>query len=117
MMKIIIIALATLASSSAFAQCVGTRAVSTCFDDNGNSYQVNRMGNSTFVQGRNAQTGSTWSQNSQSFGNQTTTTGRASNGQTWNETQTNLGGGNRMVSGRNSQGQSYSYSCNQFGCN
>ena len=103
-------------SSVASAQCIGTNALSTCYDNNGKTYQVNRMGGMTTVNGRNSNTGSSWSQTSNTIGNSTYTNGRASNGQTWNETQTNMGS-TRMIYGRNSQGQSYIHTCNQFGCN
>lgn len=104
------------ASSVASAQCIGTKALSTCYDNNGNTYQVSRMGGMTTVNGRNSNTGSSWSQTSNTIGNSTYTNGRASNGQTWNETQTNMGG-TKMIYGRNSKGQSYNHTCNQFGCN
>lgn len=116
-MKKVIALVISLVALNASAQCIGTNTLATCYDNNGNTYQVNRMGGMTTVNGRNASTGSTWSETSNTIGNSTYTNGRAANGQAWNETQTNLGGGNRMISGRNSQGQSYSYSCNQFGCN
>lgn len=116
MKKIILATAALLISFSAFSQCIGTKEMSTCFDNNGNTYQVNRMGNSTYVQGHNSQTGTSWSQQTQTFGNQTTTTGRAANGQTWTQNRTDFGGGNYSVSGRNSQGQNYQQTCNQFGC-
>ncbi len=114
--KKLIAAIFLLSSSAAYAQCIGSNAMSTCYDNNGNTYQVSRMGGMTTVHGRNSNTGSSWSQTSNTIGNSTYTNGRASNGQTWNETQTNMGG-TRMIYGRNSQGQSYSHTCNQFGCN
>ena len=102
-------------SHSAIAACFGTGAFQTCNDAAGNNYNVQRFGNMTQMQGSNANTGSTWSQNSQSLGNMNITNGQT-NGRSWNETQTNLGGGMRSVTGTNSQGQPYSYTCNQFGC-
>lgn len=68
------------------------------------------------VSGSNSRTGSSWSQTTQSFGNQSYTTGRAANGQTWDQTQTNFGNGNRIISGTDSQGQNYSTTCTNFGC-
>lgn len=103
-------------SFAANAQCIGSNSFSTCSDNNGNTYTVSRMGNTTMVNG-NSSNGSSWSQTSNTVGNSTYTTGTASNGQNWNETQTNMGGGGRMISGTNSQGQSYSHYCTQFGCN
>lgn len=116
-MKKIILALALVFTGSAAAQCIGTDALSTCYDNQGNSYQVNRMGNSTYVSGHNAATGSQWTQQTTTFGNQTMTSGQAANGQNWTLNRTDFGGGNYSVSGTNSQGQAYTYSCNQFGCN
>lgn len=104
-------------STTATSQCMGSNTFSTCTDNNGNNYNVQRYGNTTSVQGSNASTGSTWSQNSTTMGNMTRTTGQASNGAAWTENRTELGGGNYVVSGTNSQGQSYSHSCNKFGCN
>ncbi|MDR1843935.1 MAG: hypothetical protein LBR63_09230 [Citrobacter amalonaticus] len=115
-MKKIIALIFIGASFGASAQCIGTNALATCYDNNGNSYQVSRMGNTTTVNGHNANTGSTWSQSSNTIGNSTYTNGRASNGQHWNETQTNVGG-TRIISGTNSQGEPYTHTCNQFGCN
>jgi hypothetical protein len=100
-----------------FAACVGSDAFSSCADANGNSYTVNRMGNMTTMNGYNAQTGSNWSQNSQTLGNQTYTNGTA-NGRSWNETQTQFGNGFGSVTGTNSHGQPFNYSCAPYsGCN
>ena len=82
----------------------------------GNSYTVNRFGNITMMSGFNGQTGSQWSQNSQTFGNSTFTNGMT-NGRPWSETQQNLGGGNVRVYGMNSAGRPYSLFCNPYsGC-
>ena len=115
-MKNILTLLLVSMSFGVGAQCIGTNALSTCYDNNGNTYTVNRMGNMTTVNGSSSN-GSSWSQTSNTVGNTTYSNGTASNGQSWNETQTNLGNGNRMVSGTNSQGQYYSQNCNQYGCN
>jgi len=45
------------------AECIGSGSFQTCNDDSGNSYTINRYGNSTTMNGYNAQTGSSWSQN------------------------------------------------------
>ena len=106
-----------LSSGVAEAGCFGTAALSTCYDGSGNSYTVNRLGNSTYVNGYNAQTGSSWSQNSQTYGNTTYTNG-VTNGNSWNSTQTNYGNGFKSIYGTNSAGQSFSYSCSAYGgCN
>ncbi len=109
-------ALFALAASSAWASCVGTDAFRTCYDNSGNSYQVNRMGNTTMMQGYNAQTGSNWSQTSQQVGNSTFTNGTAANGQSWNSTTMNMGNGNTMTYGTDSRGNSFQRNCNQYGC-
>jgi hypothetical protein len=115
---LVLIGLGMLAvSPQAFASCVGSQAFATCTDANGNSYTVNRMGGMTTMNGYNAQTGSNWSQNSQTYGNQTFTNGMT-NGRPWNETQTQYGNGFGSVSGTNSHGQFYSFTCAPYtGCN
>lgn len=115
-MKKLLFLIIACASYGANAQCIGTNTLSTCYDNNGNTYTVNHMGNTTIVNGNSAN-GSSWSQTSNTIGNSTYTNGTAANGNSWNEIQTNLAGGNRMISGTNSQGESYSHYCNQYGCN
>lgn len=77
---------AAIISTQAFAACMGSGNLSTCYDSSGNNYTVNRMGNSTFMQGSNSRTGSNWSQQSTTFGNTTIHNGRDSNGDHWNTT-------------------------------
>ena len=102
--------------SPAFAACVGTSNFYRCNDASGNQYTVNRMGNTTTVQGSNPNTGSQWNQTSNTFGNMTMTQGQT-NGRPWNETQTNLGNGFGIVNGTNSRGKPYSYNCAPYtGC-
>lgn len=115
-MKKLLVLLLAFASYGANAQCIGTDALSTCYDNNGNTYTVNRMGNTTIVNGNSAN-GTSWSQTSNTIGNSTYNNGTAADGESWNETQTNMGGGNRIISGTNSQGESYYHNCNQYGCN
>ncbi|WP_341678379.1 hypothetical protein [Niveibacterium sp. SC-1] len=103
-------------ASTASAGCYGTDAFKTCTDSSGNTYQVNKLGNTTTVNGYNAQTGSNWSQQSQQIGNTTITNGRAANGNAWNETTQNLGGGRTTTYGTDSSGRSYQRTCSQFGC-
>jgi hypothetical protein len=52
-----------LMTSGENAGCIGSGSFQTCNDDSGNSYTINRYGNSTTMNGYNAQTGSSWSQN------------------------------------------------------
>lgn len=111
-----VLALVAASALPAAAACVGSEAFSTCTDESGNTYSVSRFGNMTQVQGTGAN-GQSWNQTSQTLGNQTFTNGTAANGNAWNEQQTQLGGGNRFVSGTNAQGQPYTYNCTLQGCN
>lgn len=79
---------------AASAMCVGSDTFESCTDDSGNSYTVNRLGGMTQIQGYNS-----------------------NNGHTWSETEQNLGGGYHSYSGVNAQGQYYSGTCSQYGCN
>lgn len=100
---------------SSDAACYGSANYYSCNDASGNSYNVQKYGNTTNMQGYNASTGSNWSQNSQTYGNTTQIQGQA-NGRSWNETiQTMLG--MTTYSGTNSQGQSYMKTCTAYGCN
>ena len=105
-----------LGGSIANAACFDTDSFSTCTDSSGNHYTVNRFGNQTMMNGYNAQTGSTWSQNSMTLGNMTMHNG-VTNGATWHETDMNYGNGFRSIYGTNSEGQSFSYTCAPYsGC-
>lgn len=99
------------------ASCVGSDTMQTCMDSSGNNYTVTRMGNTTQVHGSNASTGNSWNQTSSTMGNTTITNGTAADGSSWNSTSTTLGGGFRSVHGTDSHGNSFSYTCNRFGCN
>lgn len=116
-MRIVLLASAVfLASASAHAACVGTSGFSTCYDNSGNSYTVQRLGGSTFVSGHNSNTGSSWSQNSQTIGNSTFTNGRDAGGNSWNMQQQRIGN-STFYNGRDSDGNSFSGICGPFGCN
>lgn len=105
-----------LIPTQTFAACFGSSNFYSCNDASGNNYTVNRFGNMTTMQGSNPYTGGQWNWTSNRFGNMTVTNGMT-NGRSWNETQTNLGGGNTIVNGMNSHGQPYSYTCNPYtGC-
>jgi hypothetical protein len=104
-----------LMTGVANAGCIGSGAFQSCTDTSGNSYTVNRFGNTTTMNGYNAQTGSTWSQNSNTFGNTTTHSGTASNGNSWNSTEQRMGN-TRSIYGTDSQGNSFSKTCGPFGC-
>jgi hypothetical protein len=81
-----ILGAALLAASTASANCIGTGSFRTCYDDSGNNYTVNRMGNSTYMNGYNSQTGSNWSQQTHTYGNTTLQSGQDSRGNNWNTT-------------------------------
>jgi hypothetical protein len=105
-MKFIKLSLALLLSLNigvASANCFGTANSYNCFDSgSGNSYNVQKYGNSTSMQGYNAGTGSTWSQQSNTYGNSTFMNGTSSSGSSWNQTITH-----NAVYGTDSRGNSF----------
>ena len=103
----------TVAAGMAHAACVGTGALQTCNDASGNSYMVNRMGNMTMMNGSNAQTGSQWSETTNTMGPMTTYNGQT-NGRAWNMTEQNYGA-TRTYNGTNADGEPFSYTCTQYG--
>lgn len=109
------LAVALIVPTMASAGCIGTGAFSTCNDSNGNSYTVNRFGNTTMMQGHNSNTGSSWSQNSQRVGNTTFHNGQT-NGNSWNMQQNNFGS-MQTYSGTNSDGDPFNYTCSFGSCN
>ncbi|TDL88022.1 hypothetical protein [Meridianimarinicoccus aquatilis] len=108
----VVLALAVTAGTAS-ANCLGTGAFQTCSDSYGSTYTVNRLGNTTQMQGYNAQTGSSWSQQSTTMGNTTQHFG-TTNGQNWNMQQTVTPYG-QTYSGTNSQGGSFFKTCDSFG--
>lgn len=105
--------LLALTPFEANATCVGTGAFQSCTDASGNSYSVQRYGNTTTMQGYNSNTGSNWSQNSQTVGNTTYHNGQT-NGNSWNMTQQNFGNV-QTYNGVNAAGQPFSYTCTRPG--
>ena len=105
-MKFIKLSLALLLSLNigvAAANCVGTANSYNCYDGrSGNSYNVQKYGNSSYMQGYNAGTGSTWSQQSNTYGNSTFMNGTSSSGSSWNQTITP-----NAVYGTDSRGNSF----------
>jgi hypothetical protein len=85
-MKYALAAVIALAASSAHAGCFGSSSFQTCNDNSGNSYTINRFGNTTMMQGHNSRTGSNWSQQSTTFGNTTMHSGQDAAGDSWNST-------------------------------
>ena len=114
-MKTFLVAITFLAAATANATCYGTGAFRTCNDAYGNSYNIQSYGNTTNMQGSNAQTGSTWTQNSQTYGNTTYIQGN-SNGNSWNQTIQTLPG-MTIQSGTDSRGNFFNRTCTAFGCN
>ncbi len=98
------------------AECYGSGSYKTCYDNSGNTYDVQKIGNSTYLNGRNSNTGSTWSQDSTTIGNTTYQNGRASNGNSWSGTSTTIGN-TTYHNGTDSNGNYYNKTCNQYGCN
>ena len=116
MRSIIAIAMSLLIFSGAVsAECIGSGSLKTCYDDNGNTYTVQKFGNSTYVDGQNARTGSTWSQQSQKLGSSTYTTGQDADGNSWNSTATRVGN-STFINGTDSDGNAFSQTCNEYGC-
>lgn len=61
MMKRLILAMAFVtAAGAAHASCFGSGSIKTCSDSSGNSYTVQQIGNTTYTNGFNSNTGSSW---------------------------------------------------------
>lgn len=104
-------------STSAISNCTTFGSSTSCYDaQSGNSYNIQRYGNSTYMQGRNSSTGSSWNQNSHTYGNTTYHNGHSADGQSWSGS-TSTYGSTSYQRGIDSNGNSYSQTCNQFGCN
>ena len=98
------------AVNAASATCYGTVTFQNCDDSSGNGYTINRFGDTTIMTGGNAQTGSSGSQNSITFGDTTFHNDRASSGNSWNATDQRLKD-SRHIFGRDSQDNSSSRFC------
>jgi hypothetical protein len=117
MKRLLVLAVTFLISIGSYAGCIGSESFHTCYDDSGNSYTVNRLGDSTYVKGTNSN-GESWSQQSQKYGNMTVTNGHDKDGNSWNSTTTHIGSGSTITTGRDSDGNSFSTYCNKItGCN
>lgn len=112
-MKAAIVASLLLAGAAANAMCTGTPGFQTCTDSSGNSYSVQRHGGSMHMNGYNANTGSTWSQSSQTYGNATYHNGQT-NGSSWSGTTQNIGN-MQFNNGVDSRGRAYSSTCQRIG--
>lgn len=100
---------------AAHSACSGSGNFYTCNDASGNSYNVSKYGNQTQVNGYNYNTGSNWSQHSNTVGNTTYENGTAANGNTWNGT-IQKNGNMTTYSGTDSRGNSYYKTCGPAGC-
>jgi hypothetical protein len=96
-------------ASPASATCLGSAAFSTCTDEDGNTYNIQRFGNQTIV------TGDGGSAYSQQFGNTTYLNGQASDGSSWSGSQEHIGNMD-IYSGTDTEGNSYSRTCGPKGC-
>lgn len=114
-MKSVLLASVLLIASAAHAGCFGSESFKTCTDDSGNSYTINRLGNSTYMQGSNPYTGNTWSQETHRSGNSSNTYGMDSDGNNWNSNTYRTPSGSTTY-GTDSNGRSFNRTCNQFGC-
>ena len=97
------------------AGCSGSGSYHTCSDNSGNRYTVQKYGNQTHLNGYNAGTGSTWSQNSTRYGNTTITNGFDADGNSWNMQQRRIGN-STYTSGFDSNGNYFSQTCGVYGC-
>ena len=87
MYKKFILALSISAmTTAAQAGCYGSDNFKTCYDNNGNNYTVNKIGDTTITNGSNPSNGSYWTQRSTTIGDTTYQTGTAANGSPWNST-------------------------------
>jgi hypothetical protein len=115
MKRLLTFASILLVTSNAFAVCTGSGSYRYCSDENGNSYNVQRIGNSTYMNAHNTNTGSNWSQHSQTVGHTTYHNGTAADGNSWQTTTTTIGS-TRYINGTDSRGSVVSHTCNQYGC-
>lgn len=115
-MRALLIAAAIALPMAASAACFGTGAFQNCTDNQGNTYSVQRYGNTTQMQGHNIQNGTNWNQTSNTVGNMTFHNGSAANGNSWSGSSTSVGG-STFYQGTDSRGNSYNKTCNAFGCN
>lgn len=116
--RLAVLLLSGLFFNGAQASCFGSDSNYTCSDpQSGNTYQVRKFGDSTTMTGTNTRTGSSWSQNSRTYGNITQQDGQSSDGGTWRQTIRDNGSMGTNYSGTDSDGNYYNKTCNRFGCN
>lgn len=115
-MKLLLLAVALALPTFASASCFGSGSYQTCTDSSGNSYSVQRYGNTTYTQGYSGSTGNSWSQTSSTYGSTTYHNGTAANGNSWSGTSSTYGG-TTTYQGIDSRGNFYNRTCNAYGCN
>ena len=106
---------AAAASEHLPSNCVGSSSLRTCTDASGNTYTTQRIGDFSYTDGSNAETGSSWSQSTQRIGDTSFTTGYDADGNSWNSTTQRIGD-TTFQHGTNSDGESFSSTCNEYGC-
>jgi hypothetical protein len=117
MKKLAILVLAAIAGS-AYAQttCVGSGSFQTCSDlSSGNTYNVQRFGNTTMIDGSNPRTGTRWDQTSHTTGNITQHYGTAGNGNSWSGTTISTPSLQQHF-GTDSNGRNFHQVCTVAGC-
>ncbi len=101
-------------STTASATRSTTDSLQACYDaSSGNSYQVQRYGNTTQMNGYKAETASSCNRTSHSIGNTTFHTGTSADGNSWNSTQQEIGV-TTFYNGADSQANSFSCSQSEF---
>jgi hypothetical protein len=105
----------SFSSLTAHASCYGSSDNYRCNDASGNSYHVTKRGDTTRVEGYNAETGNFWNQSSRTVGNRTYQEGQAANGNLWSQTIESRGGVTNY-SGIDSEGNSFYKTCTASGC-
>ena len=68
----------------ASAACYGTDTFENCDNSSGNSYTINRFGDTTMMIGGSVQTGNSWSQDLATLGDTTFHNDHTNNGNSWN---------------------------------
>ncbi len=75
----------------ASAACYGTDTFENCDNSSGNSYTINRFGDTTMMIGGSVQTGNSWSQDLETLGDTTFHNDHTNNGNSWNSADQRLG--------------------------
>lgn len=98
------------------AACVEKGLYTVCNDEQGNEFVICHFGGNTEIQGKNQQSGEEWSQKSHRFGPIISSVGNAAGGYSWRSNRIDLGHGNYTITGVDSDGCSFNYTCGPKGC-